>query len=218
MLALLVPAAAPAQIDSGGGIRYDTIPNTRGQARTFDTQQLRRSGSYTRQARAAETRQVQERQPATRERTWKDEGRWVLGGGIGFSWGDHEWSLQLSPQIGYRVARMLVLGGGISYGYFEGRRWDDYRSNLLGINGLAQLYPVRYIVLFAQPGVYYQWGRSHGHSVDLDPVFCLPLGVGGVIPVWRGGIMISFSYDVVQNHHSPYGDRVNCSVGYLFNW
>ena len=215
LFAFSLPLAALAQIDSGSTIRYDTVRTVRQQARTFDSQALRRSAG-----KPQETRAVRQEQKVQKEqtRTRSNEGRWMFGGGVGFGIGDDEWNLQISPQVGYRVTNMLVLGGGISYGYFEGRGWYDYSSNILGVNGLLQFYPIRNMSIFAQPEVCYQWGRSDGRTVDIDPVFCLPLGVGFVIPVWNGGITVSFSYDVMQARYSPYGNRIACSVGYMFRW
>lgn len=232
------------QTTRGSGIRYDTIRgnnNTTERIRTFDEFRRQNSGQETRgavqpapqnaRARRQAAKSADARKPATGRSAekadgWKSEGRWQFGGGVGFSWGSSEWSIQLSPQIGYRVARMLVLGGGVTYGYFEdrvnyyyeGHGWSNYKANMIGVNGLAQFTPSRYVNLFMQPEVTCQWARAYGERVESDPVFSLPVGVGFMLPVWRGGITLSFYYDVVQNRYSPYGNRVQCSVGYLFTW
>ena len=141
--------------------------------------------------------------------------RWVLGGSLGFSLGESRTSLNISPQLGYRLTDSFTLGGGFNYAYYKWKS-SDSRSNYLGLNAYAQLTPIRYLRLFVQPEVYRRWGRTAGIS-DEEKVFATLLVGGGVIvPVVRGGISMSVYYDVIQNENSPYRDRLIYSVGYTF--
>lgn len=146
------------------------------------------------------------------------DSRWLWGGGLGFGWSEYEWRLHVSPQAGYRINDYFVLGGGLSYSYYKGRGGFDYRTNLFGVNGTVRFFPVRRIFIFAQPEVFFQWGKAWGYKVSSDPFFCMPMGAGVVFPVGRGGVFVSLSYDVIQNRYSPYGDNINASVGYMFRW
>lgn len=221
----LMPAAVWAQ-----AFRYDTIRRETRSALPGKAEQARTPAS---QAQAALRRQTQAspkrertsavREPSTQARTASarerdGQRRWSLGGSLGFTLSDSQWGLQLSPQIGYLVARGLRVGGGFTYSYIGGRHGWDYRQNTLGVNGLVHIYPWRYIVLTVQPEAIYSWGRVGGRSVETDLVPCLPVGAGAVIPVWRGGITFTVYYDVLQDHRSPYGSKLNTSVGYMFYW
>lgn len=144
--------------------------------------------------------------------------RWILGGGLGFSWGTYEWSMLVSPQLGYQVTDRLVLGGGISYSFYKGRGGFNYKANNFAINGFAEFYPVRNFFIFAKPEINYQWWRWAGHEPqNRGPFFCMPVGAGYVVRL--GGsvdMVLSLWYDVVQNRYTPYGDKIGYSLGFRF--
>ncbi|MCL2560820.1 MAG: hypothetical protein FWE10_00655 [Rikenellaceae bacterium] len=204
ILALLFPVAVQAQI-----IRYDTIRSAPRQSQTAVAPQQR-------QVTTASAQQQQQQQ-SVRPRTG-GEGRHMFGGNIGISANDNEWALRISPQYGYRVANRVMLGAGISYIYAEGRGRYDYSASSAGINAFGRVYPIESLMLFAQPEITRQWGHSEGVERDTGAIFCLPVGAGALVPAGPGSILMSLYYDVIQSHRSPYGNRLNFSVGYQFVW
>lgn len=146
-----------------------------------------------------------------------DKGYWEFGGNIGLSFGDYT-SVNISPQVGYRFNRYFGLGGGISYNYYDDKDYD-YSLNYLGFNIYGRIYPVRYLMVFAQPEFHKRWGSVHGVDTKNEYFSCMLLGVGGIIPVGpRSAMTVSAYYDVSQNKYSPYGDNIGYSVGYTFNF
>ena len=145
----------------------------------------------------------------------RSDGRWVLGGSLGMGFSNSQTSLNIGPQIGYRLTDYLTTGGGISYTYYKYKNFDA-KSNYLGMNLYARLNPIPYIQLFIQPEIYRRWGKTAGVK-DESVVFGTLLAGGGVmIPVIQGGIVVSVYYDLLQNKHSPYRDEWMYSIGYAF--
>ena len=142
-------------------------------------------------------------------------GRWELGGSFGFGFGDSQTSLNVSPQVGYRLTNYLTVGGGPSYAYYKYKHLD-IKSNYLGLNAFARLHPIQYLQVFVQPEIFRRWGKI-GNVKDVEKTFgALLVGGGVLIPVVRGGILVSVYYDVIQNDYSPYKDDLMYSVGYTF--
>jgi hypothetical protein len=159
-----------------------------------------------------------------------DPNRLVFGGNIGASFGDFTF-VNLSPQVGYAFKPWLTAGAGINYIYnsFKIRDFNGnevYRENFsyAGLNVFARAFPIKFIMLSAQPEINYSWGKlkyKTGNIPDqkLDGAFVpvLLLGGGVVIPTGgRGGVLISLQYDVIQNERSPYGTQPFVNVGFTF--
>ncbi len=140
--------------------------------------------------------------------------RIVLGGTVGMGFGNYT-NINVSPQIGYMVTDYLTLGGGVSYNYY-GEKDYDYSRNYLGANLYARAYPIQYLTLYVQPEVQRSWGKSGGVKDAEDVFACLLLGAGVVLPTGNGGVTLTFYYDVLQHHSSPYGNKIGYSVGYIF--
>ncbi len=85
------------------------------------------------------------------------------------------------------------------------------------------MFPIRFIVLSAQPEINYNWGTykfgngQPSQKIDGQFVPSLLLGGGLMIPSGgRGGMMITMQYDVLQNARSPYGSNAFLNVGFTF--
>ena len=144
-----------------------------------------------------------------------NDGRWVLGGSLGLGISDTQTAVNISPQIGYRVTDYLTVGGGPAYAYYKYKHIETH-SNYLGMNAYARINPIQYLQVFVQPEVFNRWGKTRGIEDDNKVFATLLVGGGVLIPVVRGGIVVSVYYDVIQDDFSPYRDEVMYSVGYAF--
>lgn len=209
----IIPALAFGQADEP--FRYDTLyrnprPQQTGQA-------VRQQSSQPVQA-VTRTTGDENYGSAPAARIAKDrKGRWHIGGNMGMGFGDYT-NISIAPQIGYSWNKYFTLGGGISYNYYEHKR-ADYSLNYLGMHLYGRAYPIDYITLYAQPELQRRWGRVRDQKTSEELFGCLLLGAGVVIPAGnRGGMIVTFYYDVIQNPYSPYGNRIGYSVGYSYSF
>ncbi len=194
---------------------YDTVP-----APANNSPQLFHLEQTEQVMQSPQSSQKQKPQPASGSSF--DRNRMVLGGSFGMVFGDYT-SINVAPQVGYRINDYFTLGTGISYNYYKYDYdfIDDVSQNYLGLNIYARANPVRYISLQVQPEGYYSWG-NYGDGSKFVP--CLLLGGGVVIPAGnRGGISAMIYYDVIQYksdgiNYSPYGNQIVYSIGYTFNF
>jgi hypothetical protein len=158
-----------------------------------------------------------------------DPSRLVFGGNLGANFGDLTF-INISPQVGYAFKPWLTAGAGInfihnSFKYRVGGT-ELYRDNFTyaGLNVFGRVFPIKFIMLSAQPELNYSWGKRKYKTGGLEDVKLeaqavpvLLLGAGLVVPTGgRGGIMVSLQYDVVQNALSPYGRQAFVNVGFTF--
>ncbi len=142
--------------------------------------------------------------------------RWQLGGNIGFGFNNDYTNINIAPKIGYALTRGLTVGGGMNYNYYENKRYD-FTENYFGMHLFASVHPIRYISIFVQPEGQRRWGTDRWGSSETEFLPCVLVGGGIVIPTGaRGGMSVMVYYDVVQDPHSPYGNRIGYSVGYTF--
>jgi hypothetical protein len=159
-----------------------------------------------------------------------DPSRLVFGGVIGASFGDFTF-VQVSPQVGYAFSQYFTAGGGINfifssekYRNINGDELYKYEYGYAGLNVFARVFPVRFLMVSAQPEVNYNWGKIKYNTPNtpdakIDGAFIpsLLLGAGVVLPTGgRGGMMISIQYDVVQDERSPYGRNAFVNFGFTF--
>ncbi len=143
--------------------------------------------------------------------------RLVLGGTFGISLGNST-TINISPQIGYALTNSFVVGGGVSYNYYNYNRYDLSLS-YLGLNAYVRFHPIQYITLQIQPEVYGRWGKEDGYSIDGKVVPAVLIGAGALIPVtYNSGLSLMLYYDIVQDDWSPYGNQVFYSIGYTFRF
>ena len=147
----------------------------------------------------------------------QDEGNWYFGGGIGMSFGDYT-NINVAPQVGYRFGRHFSLGAGVSYNYYKDKDYDN-TLNYLGANLNAKLYPIDYLFVFVQPEVQHRWGRLGREKRDESTFGVMLAGAGLSLPVsYNTRLVVSAYYDVLQNKHTPHGDKVGYSVGISFGF
>lgn len=153
----------------------------------------------------------------------------VLGGNLGATFGDFTF-VNVSPQLGYRFSDHFTAGAGVNFIYSSDKFFvngiEQYRYNngYAGLNLFARYFPAPFIFLSAQSDVNYHWGKikyTDNYLTDkqlagkMIPSFLVGAGVvlGGN---GRGGMMVSFQYDVIQNMRSPYGTKPFLNVGFAF--
>ena len=150
----------------------------------------------------------------------RKKGKIELGGSFGMTFSNGT-SINISPQIGYRINSYFSFGGGIGYNYYRYNTWDDsrYTMNYMGLNLYARVKPIPYITIQAQPEIQRNWGRKDGHSYKGEVIPCFLVGAGANLPIaGKSGISVMLYYDVVQNKFTPYGNKIFYSVGYSFGF
>ncbi|HUP12165.1 MAG TPA: hypothetical protein VM187_08145 [Niastella sp.] len=153
-----------------------------------------------------------------------------MGGNFGLAFGDYTF-INISPQLGYRFNDRFAAGFGINGQHVSFKDWDYYnnlyqqKETVLGLNIFGRAYPIRNIMLQAQPEVNYRFGKiiyegppKQVTRSDAAIVPSLLLGGGAVFPSGRSELLITIFYDVLQNKNSPYGKRPIFNFGYNFGF
>lgn len=155
-----------------------------------------------------------------------DRSKLFFGGNFGLSFGDYTF-VNVSPQIGYRFNQYFAAGGGINFQYSSTKYRDGNGNSLYkaaygvtGVNVFGRVYPIRQILIQAQPEMNYTWGKikyyDGGPDVKISGSYVpsLLLGGGLVIPSGRSALVVMVQFDVLNNARSPYGNRPIYSFGY----
>lgn len=168
-----------------------------------------------------------EREEAEPQKKGFDKSKLFYGGNFGASFGDYTLA-NVSPQIGYRFNDHFAAGAGVNFIY-SSVKYRDFNGNSLyrasygvtGLNVFGRVYPIKYLLLQAQPEMNYTWGKykyydgvTPTEKVPGKLVPSLLLGGGVVIPEGRGALVIMVQYDVLNNVRSPYGTRPIYNFGY----
>jgi len=152
-----------------------------------------------------------------------DKSKLTYGGGFGLQFGSYT-LINVAPQVGYNFSEKFNAGAGVSYTYYKddfyvyNDKWDEKR-HYAGFNLYARFYPIQYIVVSVQPEANRMWmtqspkGSGKGYSENKFVPSCI-IGAG----VRMGPVTAMIQYDVAQNKHSPYGDNIFYSVGYVWGF
>jgi hypothetical protein len=149
-----------------------------------------------------------------------------LGGNFGLTFGNYTF-VNISPQLGYHFTNFFAAGMGVNAQYVSFKSWDyagsrfKQKQTVLGLNVFGRVYPIRNILLQAQPEVNYIFGKQifygppkQEYKLDAAIVPSLLVGGGLALPSGRGELLITIFYDVLQNENSPYGPRPVFNFGY----
>lgn len=172
-----------------------------------------------------------------------DPQRIIIGGGMGFSFGQVT-AVAVSPIVGYRFTDRLSAGVGLSYQYVQQKdAWAiqnpnsnnpndllyyDYKSNMISPSVWARFIVWHNLFLsaafeqnfmsFNQPYTVYDYSANDYKVVDQKTWMSVPsLLVGGGFrqPVGeRSSFVISIMYDVLQKDYSPYKGILDYRVGF----
>lgn len=152
-----------------------------------------------------------------------DRQKLFFGGNIGLSFGNFT-LVDIAPQVGYAFNQYFSAGAGISFTYANSE-YTEYEATrtYLGANLFAYIYPIKYIALSVQPGIDYMWASDKyyggGKFTENKAIPSFVIGGGLRIPTGNvGGMIMMLKYDLVQNPHSPYGNSIFYSVGYVFSF
>ena len=159
-----------------------------------------------------------------------DKSRLFVGGNFALTVGTNT-LINISPQVGYRFSNMFAAGIGINGQYISQRIIDyngyevgRYKLGVIGLNLFGRFFPTDGIMLQLQPEANYIFGNEsiwggNPETVKIDTriVPSLLVGAGAVMPSGPGSLIISVSYDVLQDPNSPYGNRPIYNIGYNFN-
>lgn len=166
---------------------------------------------------------------ATPEKRGFDKSKLFFGGNFGLGFGTNTF-VNVSPQVGYRFNDYFAAGVGVNFNYYSYKTYysdgSDSRTSAgyTGFNIFGRVYPIRFILLQAQPELNYSWGSikySNGNLNEKLPGQFVPsllLGGGAAIPTGgrNGALLLMIQYDLVQDQRSPYGNRPFFSLGYNF--
>lgn len=162
------------------------------------------------------TRRSDLRIPPAYQAQQQEPSRWRLGGNIGFGISDDFTNINIAPKIGYALTQALTVGGGMSYNYYENKRYD-FSENYFGMHLYASVHPIQYISIFVQPEGQRRWGSDRWGRSESQFLPCLLVGGGIVIPTgYRSSMSVTVYYDVIQDDYSPYGNRIGYAIGYTF--
>lgn len=156
-----------------------------------------------------------------------DKSKLFVGGNFGMTFGDYT-LINVSPQIGYRFNQYLAAGAGINFQYVSLKERDYYTGDpidrisqeVIGMNIFGRVYPIRQLMLQAQPELNYVFGKikyydgTPSTNIDASIVPSLLLGGGVVFPAGNGDFIVSVFYDVLQKPNSPYSDKPFFNFGY----
>jgi hypothetical protein len=145
-----------------------------------------------------------------------DKSKLEFGGTLGFSYGNSKiggesTSLNISPEVGYRFSEFFRAGAGLSYIY-RGYSDYDFSENYAGLTLYGRFFPIKNLILLAEPELYRIWGKNFDNRF----VPALLFGGGAYIPLATGAVSFTLSYDVLQNEYSPYYNRLIYTIGYVF--
>lgn len=153
-----------------------------------------------------------------------DKSKLFFGGNFGLGFGTNT-NVNVSPQVGYRFNDFLAAGVGVNFNYFSLRYFDSRESyGYAGFNVFGRVYPIKFLLLQAQPELNYSWGSikyynpDEKHRLPGQFVPSLLLGGGAAIPMGQGNaaLLLMIQYDILQEGRSPYGNRPFFSLGYNF--
>ncbi|MEO5997215.1 MAG: hypothetical protein ABIN89_10760 [Chitinophagaceae bacterium] len=169
---------------------------------------------------------AQREEPEPTEKKGFDKSKLFIGGNLGASFGDYSLA-NISPQLGYRFNDYLAAGVGINflyssikYRYSDGSLDSKTSYGVTGLNVFGRVYPIKYILLQAQPELNYVWVKEKYY--DGTPDYKIPgklvpsllLGGGAVIPQGPGALVIMVQFDVLNQAQNPYGNRPIYNFGY----
>ena len=122
------------------------------------------------------------------------------------------------PQVGYQINPYLLAGVGVKY-YYTKAVTNTYqiKNNLTGANVFGYVYPLRFIVFFAQPELNYIRSTLVDKTIgeERKSSGTVPsLVVGGGLRLGRSHITIN--YDLVQHKNSPHPSGYYLGVSAFF--
>lgn len=75
----------------------------------------------------------------------QDDSRWRLGGGLGFGFGNSNYtSISIQPFVSYQFSK--IIDGGLSAGY-QYAKWDNSKQNLFNFGPFINIHPIENVFM-----------------------------------------------------------------------
>ncbi len=163
----------------------------------------------------------------------------IYGGSLGFGFSRSFWSLNVSPQIGYKLTDKFHVGAGVGYSYAKrdsdysvytiveggGNEWleeykwvdvaNNYKESSASFNLFANYYPWQKLILSLKPEIMHTWYRANLHNVKFSENKFVPIVIVGA-GFHLKPFILQLNYELIQDEYSPYSDNVFLSVGVMF--
>ena len=155
------------------------------------------------------------------------KGKTVIGGNFGLGVGGRNFSLTVAPQIGYRVRNAIELGGRLSYSlsaYFDAQ-YGNSSLHCFGAGPYATIQIYKGLSVHVEDEVLYCLQRFNHQTVTARDKWYNSVFVGGGYKSYFSDntfafILIlynlSWDYQEIHQHGSPYSSPVQIRVGYCF--
>ena len=157
----------------------------------------------------------------------------IYGGSLGFGFSSDFWSLNVSPQIGYKLTDRVHVGAGVGYSYAK-RDSDyfiispgdtggtqqknmayNYKESSASFNLFVNYYPWQKLILSLKPEIMHTWYRANLHNMELSENKFVPVVIVGA-GFHLEPFILQLNYELIQDEYSPYSDNVFFSVGVMF--
>lgn len=141
---------------------------------------------------------------------------WHIEAAYGMAFGNQT-TFNFVPQLLYSQNTYFSVGGGLSYIYYYlSHKGEKQQMHYIGLNFLARLKPLPYLIFQVQPEIFERWGKQNGRKVSSRFVPTFLAGGGFTLPVGPGNINLLFMFDIIQNDYTPYGKNLYYTLGYTF--
>lgn len=155
------------------------------------------------------------------------EGKTVLGGNFGFGLSGRNFSLTIAPQVGYRVMDAVELGGRLSYSlsaYFDAQ-YGNSSLHCFGLGPYATVQIYKGLSLHVEDEALCCLERFNHTTVSARDKWYNSVFVGGgyksyftdnafafILVLYN----LSWDYQELHQHGSPYSSPVQIRVGFCF--
>jgi hypothetical protein len=146
--------------------------------------------------------------------------RFHFGGSLSLQFGSYT-SVYISPIVYYDVAKNFMLGAGFNY-IFQKYDWygEEYRSSIYGPKFAAIFNPIKQLIISSE-FEYNYYDRDYDNYGSYHEAYWQPtwyVGLGYRVPMGkRGGMYISFSYDLLyDSQFSYYANAWRPTIGVYF--
>lgn len=154
-----------------------------------------------------------------------DVDKLVYGADIGFGISSINWTVGVSPQVGYKLSEKFHVGAGVTYLHAQSKSNSayNYNENSLGLNLFAHYYPYKKLVFRLKPEVMHTWYKADVYTTsnlgnDSERFTAnkfAPAIVTGVGFHFKP-VMLLLNYELLQNEYSSYSDTAFLSIGFMF--
>lgn len=155
------------------------------------------------------------------------DGKTVLGGNFGFGLSGRNFSFTIAPQVGYRVHDAVELGGRLSYSlsaYFNAQSGNS-SLHCFGFGPYATVQIYKGLSLHVEDEVLYCLERfNHQTVIERDKWYNSVFVGGGYKSYFSDNTFafililynLSWDYQEIHQHGSPYSSPVQIRVGFCF--